>query len=140
MNETPISSHYWTFANVYFFFSFIYCIITYVWGVIAYQLRYQKFIPGPIEAVCVCIRRVLIDSKYEYTNEVELSDLTSNDDSSETKITISQKIISQSNQEFEAKKKDHLDKCVNILHYIVQLFMFFMILIVDIVLWAIIVI
>ena len=138
MHETPISSNYWTLANVYFFFSFIYCILTYFWGVIAYQLRYQKFMPRPIEIVCVFIRRALIDPHYEYDNGIELSDLTPNDESSNGKITISNR-QGFDPKELEAKKKAHVDRCVNILHYIVHFCMFLMILTVDIVLWIVIV-
>ncbi|CAF0816784.1 unnamed protein product [Brachionus calyciflorus] len=118
MHLTPVSSHYWTHASLYSFFSFIFCVITYCWVVLAYQMKYQKYMPKPIEKMCIFIRTILIDSKYKY--EIDSSDFETKPNGKEL-------------------KRCHFEKCVNILHYLMHIFMFIMIFVVDIVLWLVIV-
>ena len=140
-SDVPIQSDYMTYVTLYFVLSLIFNLVCFIWCTISHQMKTKKILPRPIEWFCVFIRTHLIDRKKEKKVEPgaeEAGDKKKEEASKPTSPVIICDCNKQTPDEIEKdKQKKHIEKCINVLHYIIQILMFLFIFITDLTIWCI---
>ncbi|CAF0777634.1 unnamed protein product [Brachionus calyciflorus] len=140
-NSIPVQSDYMTYVSLYYMFSLVFNLISFTWFTLSYQMKENNIMPRSVELFCVFIRRYLIEFRkiksQKVASIIKVENIDDDIESKELKFLCECKRKSKENEE-NIKKKAHIQKCVNVLHYIVIILMFFLMLFTNLALWILI--